>query len=238
MGVMLIILPALLNGQEAYGTPALQNPAFQKACTLVSMRCGLYSVRVFWSFKHFASLPLPGIRDPFLSETYGPSEQEVDSPRSLVVCLFSKPGALPFYIGKKTIALFDEPHLHPYLVDETPPWFSELQRGFGAAAFCGFITLLMTLLSHPFLKLKPVWIGLPWATFVVLTIMVHGVMHVEGRYGFPAIPLSLVSLFLGFQELRRRNPVVFGCWIVVMLVAAGMFIYQVHAWDRVTPVWN
>lgn len=234
-GVLAVIIPALLTGRAAYGRLALQNPQFVKECTQNCLRSGLFSVRVFWSFTHKSKEALPGIRDPFLFKTYG-TDPDVNSLGSLAEHLFSKPGAVPFYVGKKTIALFDEPHLQPYLAEETPHWFPPLQRGFETAAFCGFITLLLTLVARPFLKQEPLWIGLPWATLVVLLLMTHGVVQIEGRYGFPVIPFSLASLFLGFAEARRHGSRFLWCWLVALLIAAGVFIHQVRTWDGVIPV--
>ncbi len=235
-GIATIIAPALWNGRNVYGTPALQKPEFVKACSVSCLQSGLYSVRVFWSFTRHSKESLPGIRDPLLVENYEANKTDVQSPATLLKHLFSKPQVVPFYIGKKTIALFDEPHIQPYLAEETPPWFSLLQRVFATGSFCGLIALLVSLVTQIFSKRPQSWIGFPWAVFVVFLLMTHGVVQIEGRYGFSAIPLCLASLFLGYSQARQLGTRFTCYWALTILIAAGIFLYQVTAWDHVAPV--
>jgi hypothetical protein len=235
-GIAAVIVPALRNGQAAYGTPALQNPEFTRECTISCMRSGLYSVRVFWSFTRRSKEPLPGIRDPYLARCYQENQQSVQSLAGLLGHLFTKPAAVPVYIVKKTIALFDEPHVQPYYAEETPEWFSSIQRVFETMAFCGLVALLITFTLILLGKHDQPWIGPMWSMLAIFLLMTHGVVQVEGRYGFPVIPLCLTSLFLGYAQARRHGPYYLLGWSFILIIAAAVFLLQVTSWDRVVPV--
>ena len=234
-GTLAVIIPALARGFTVYKTPSLQNPGFVKACSGASMQSGLSSVRVFWSDSNISKDPLPGVKDPFLLAMYG-DDKEVHSIGSLLKCLCKKPFAIPIYLGKKTIGLFDEPYLQPYSVDLTPDWFTALQRAFELPAFCGFLALIILAFSMQFQKNAPESISLPWVALLATLMCTHLVMHIEGRYGFPAVPFSIAALFLGFAGARKAGRQAFIAWVIALTMAASLFLYQVHAWDLVVPV--
>lgn len=231
---LVLILPTMKSVWDEYGSVGLQDKAFVERSGL-SMQIGLSSVRVYWSGKYVSYDAAPGIRDPYLEKTYR-EKCAVDSVASLTACLLSEPQALPLYFGKKALALFDVPHLQPYAVDLTPAWFVPLERIFGVAAFCGFISLFIMAGSHLLQhSSKHTWIGLPWAALVLTLMLLHTLLHVEGRYGLPAVPFSIPSLFLGFAAARQAGRRFFGWWFLAISVSAACFVYQVNNWDSVTP---
>lgn len=235
VAALCLILPAMWNVWEAQGGIGLQDKGFVQKSVHGSMQIGLSAVRVYWSNKNPSQNPLPGIRDPYLDEVYG-KKCTVDSASSLVLCLLSQPQALPLYFAKKTIGLFDAPHLQPYAVDLTSDWFVPLERVFGTAAFCGFISLIIMTGAHLFSGLRPAWIELPWAVLVLIFILCHTLMHIEGRYGFPVVPFCLPSFFLGFAGARQAGRRFYLWWLLTIFIAAGCFIYQIYSWDSIVPV--
>lgn len=124
-------------------------------------------------------------------------------------------------------------HLQPYAVDSTPGWFAPIQRGFQILAFCGFVSLVGLCLGQVFLNKDGVGLSLPWAGFVAGLLFLHSLMHVEGRYGFPAVPFSIMALVLAFSASRNAGPVYFRAWAAVMAISAAVFLWQVYSWDAV-----
>jgi hypothetical protein len=234
MAALVLILPVMWHVWESDGSIGLQNEAFVEKSVAVSMQSGLSSVRVFWSGQYESQEPIPGIKDTYLDEVYG-KKCSVDSVASLALCLFSQPQALPLYFGKKTIALFDVPHIQPYAVDLSPGWFVPLERIFGAAAFCGLVSLLIMAGLHLLSGPRPVWIGLPWTVLVLTLLLLHTLLHIEGRYGFPVVPFCLTALFLGFAGARQAGRKFYIRWLLAVLVAAVCFMYQTYSWDFVAP---
>lgn len=226
------ILPAATNCTAAFGALCIRNPSFVRTATQDSLQLGLSSVRVFWSSHDRSPDTMPGLKDPFLVENYG-SRCRADSLGSLVACLVSRPRALPVYIAKKTMALFDVPHVQSYAVDQTPPWFTRLQRLYEVTAFPGLAALLITAVFYLKRKGKGdvVWIGLPWFALTLTAVLTHSVFHIEGRYGFPVLPFALSSLIFGFAEARRWGRRARIVWLLSMTGAAVVFMWQIQTWD-------
>lgn len=196
MGIAMLIpiSPSITRMYQSQGTIGIQNKDFYKTASQDTLQAGLSHVRVYWSQLHFSQDPFPGIKDQLLEKNYG-SRCKVTSLSSLSTCLLSKPLAIPFYFGKKTMALFDVPHLQSYAIDVTPTWFTNMQRVFEIIPFCGFISLLISFVTRPFLTRKTVWVGFPLSIFTLALVFMLSLCHIEGRYGFTAIPLSVASLF-------------------------------------------
>jgi hypothetical protein len=231
LATLVMITPTVSQMYQSQGTLALQNETFVQTGIQDSLQNGLSAVRVYWP-DDYTDIKghLPGIRDPLLDETYG-RICHVDSLGSLAGCLFSHPLIIPFYLGKKAIALFDIPDLETFAIGRSPVWFKPLERLFAAAAFCGFISLVIL----PFLTKKPVWIGLPWTAWALVLMAMHLTLHIEGRYSLGLVPLSLTSLFLGFADARQAGDRFFKLWLTAMIFAAGLFLYQVYSWDAIPP---
>jgi hypothetical protein len=230
VGVLVFIVPALTLGYRTYHTPCLQDPAFVKAAVPASLSSGLTSVRVFWSQKPSPD-PLPGVKDPLLVAAFG-KDQKVESLGALGKLLLKKPSIAPIYLGKKTIALFDVPHLNPYAVRVTPKWFPPLQRLFEIPAFCGFLSLIVLALLKVFRHPRNLP-DLPLFAFAIGIYLTHVFLHIEGRYSFPLVPFSISALFLGFAEAKKAEWKIQWCWIIFLGLGAIVFLCQVLAWDSV-----
>ena len=231
-GMLAVILPALETGRSAFGTPCLQSPEFVKSSSAGCMQAGLSAVRVFWSAKKGSDQePLPGVRDPYLAKKFKDTKS-IESLGGLLAYLSTSPLASLLYFGKKLIALFDEPYLQPYAVDQTPNWFTLAQRVFEVAAFCGFSAMLFWIVAGPLLKLEWELLPLPWIGLVMVLLLTHSIMHIEGRFGFAVIPFSIAALFLGYGQARKAGGRVFIAWSGTMILAAIVFVWQVLAWDR------
>ena len=234
MATLTLILPAMWNVWEMQGTVGLQNKDFVQVSVHDSMQRGLSAVRVYWPAGDATQDPLPGVRDPYLDAVYG-EECTVDSVFSLATCLLSQPHALPAYFVKKSIAIFDVPHIQPYALELTPDWFVPLERVFGTVSFCGLISVLVMICSRSSGRQKSPWIGGEWVALVLALTLLHSLLHIEGRYSFPLVPFLLPSLFLGFSAARKAGRRFYMGWLLSIFVAGMCFVYQVSIWDTLPP---
>jgi hypothetical protein len=162
---------------------------------------------------------------------------------SLTGCLLSQPLALPGFMVKKWIGLFDHYRFTPYLEEATPIWLISLSRLYDVFSWIGFSLVLLLSVQVIFYKeykkaiteklvtpLTPLFL---FVYFVVLLAQ-HTALHTEDRYGFQLIPLALSTLLIYFEMLRRylHN---YRKWLptgIYCLLAGIVFFFQVRAWDQ------
>lgn len=237
MSTLIILTPSFYYTQQKYGHIGIRNTNLVEEIYSKDLQAGLSAVRVFWSRKYISANPIySGIHDPLLMREYGLKCNVVSLPE-ILKCLFEKPKFVPVFIFKKMIGLFDDPQLQPYIVDFTPRWFILWQRVFGMLSFCGFLSLIYITILNIFYKNKTFAIDLPLSMFMCTLIGVHMILHIEGRYGFSVIPLSITALFLSFtyaKELEKRRSL--AIWMCILTISGMLFLYQTHHWDLTPPM--
>jgi hypothetical protein len=231
----LFLLPSALKCRSTYGKVCLQNPIFSGQAAGDSLQLGLVTYRTYWSVRSPSPSTIVIPQDFALVEAWRSTcdISEVSGPSSWSRCIFSRPFYIPIYGAKKVIALFDHLFLHPYATDVTPTWVIGLNRLFGVLAFVGFLFSLG--LSVLFFRRRN-FAAFFTFIFPTLILLFQVPMHVESRYGFPAVPIALVSLVWGFQYAYSYGRKALVGALVLALLFAGVFFGQVRAWDRMDPV--
>lgn len=245
-GFFVTLLPSTINCSNKYGSVCLQSPkTFDSALHIQS---GLRGARVLWRQSDRLPDPIPVLTDELMYESFY-KQCRIDSvigadKNSFTGCLLATPHAVPFFLLKKWIGLFDYFRFTPYLEARTPNWLQLLSRFYGMVAWIGLCFSLVLLCrfalirkkieasnSH-YLNLDLIFIS----TYSLIMLAQHTVLHPEERFGFPLIPMCVVVFFVmadKFLSERHRVQsfelyffVLYGC------MASGVFAWQVKAWDH------
>jgi hypothetical protein len=142
---------------------------------------------------------------------------------------------LPLYFGKKTIALFDNPHLNAYasFITSTPVWW--WNRLFGGLGFAGFACLVLLAAWSAARRDLPFQVLLPLLYLAAYYVLIL-IPHIEARFGFPFVPASFVALTIAVKEAFRSPGVRRAVVVGVIAAACIVFLAQTVAWDRVDPL--
>lgn len=154
-------------------------------------------------------------------------------PRSIIECYARNARLLPFYFGKKLIALFDNHHLNAYAAYITAPWQRGYNRLFGLAGFVGyFCGIGIVAVSIARRRLIPGFV--PIVAYVLGYTATSLVPSVEARYGFPLVPLSIVALSLWLQWMYHERQMLWPrlLTLAILVSLAVVFIIQTTIWDR------
>lgn len=230
-GMALLLTPSMITCQNAHGRICMQNPNFSAPAAANSLQMGLLYFRTYWSVRTRwpeSQIVIPADASMSVHWETACSIGSVTGPRQWLSCVFSKPLYLPVYIGKKLIAVFDSFSLHPYASDVTTASVRRYSRFFGALSFVGFfyaIWLLGMAVSR-----RKLWEALI-LLFPILSLIFQIPMHVEGRYSFPAVPLSLMCLFWVLPMAYRKGRREFTAAVLAGLIIGGTFLIQTHLWD-------
>ncbi|HEY8101355.1 MAG TPA: hypothetical protein VIF82_11430 [Burkholderiaceae bacterium] len=243
-----ILMPFVHNCTGKFSTVCLQNPhTFEST---LSAQVGLKGTRTLWSKVPVNKDPegIPTLPDDTMVKNYyrrchltaivGLQES------SLTGCLLSRPLALPAYVVKKWMGLFDHFRFTPYLDLKTPLWILWLSRAYDVLAWIGLALIFIT----PFKATRrlsgfssdgfSISNITPVLLFAYSLIMLaqHTLLHVEERYGFPLIPVCAVALIAYCEAVARqkqsidwRKTIPLGLYC---LFVAALFIIQTIIWDH------
>lgn len=253
LGCALVVAPMYFNCTQKYGHfCALYAPP---GVFVEIAQAGLRGARVLWHKKPMVGLgDVPVLPDEFMVENfYNRCRLQtivgIDT-SSLTGCLASRPLALPVYVVKKWIGLFDHFRFTPYLEAVTPqwamtpPWLRWLSRAYDSLSWVGlalfFLALAQLLRQRSELNLKGMLVNniafVLLVTYSMAMLAMHTALHVEDRYGFPVIPLCAVVLAIyaertvaKFRTSGWRSVVPLGLYCAL---AWAIFITQIVLWDR------
>lgn len=229
-GCLLTLAPYSARCGQKYGGVCLQSP---KAFDPVPVaQIGLRGARTLWSKTSGAPAEIPTLPDDTLVRNYAQRCQLTSlvgvSDTSLTGCLLSRPLALPAYVLKKWIGLFDHFRFTPYLEDHTPPWLRLLSRAYSALAWTGFALCFVVLAQAARRGGRPEALpaavpaavpaaatgALPWAAgnpplvllaaYSALMLAQHTIIHVEERYSFPLLGLCALALLVSGEKAADR----------------------------------
>ena len=244
IGLILILAPFYLNCSHKYGSICLQSP--QTFGAVGSAQSGLRGARTLWQKKSPLQYEkdIPTLQDKIMLDNYY-SRCHLASifgiaDSSLTGCLISRPLALPAYIGKKWIGLFDHFRFTPYLELFTPFWLTWLSRAYDSLVWLGFAIFLLVPFQKQFTIKKEVLINnttpLILVVYSLVTLAQHTIFHIEDRYSFPMIPLCTVMLVVcvekiieNYRGLNFRSITLFSLYCIL---AWTMFITQIIVWDH------
>lgn len=244
-GALLVLAPYAMNCNAKYGKWCVQSPATGDIAA--SMQAGLRGARTLWAMSPEIPGAAPVLADSVMLENFyarcSVSTLFGFDESSLTGCLTARPVAATALVFKKWIGLFDHFRFTPYLENDTPVWLVWLSRGYDTLAWVGlFLTFhAMVRLAMPGARreMRRVMLenasGAFLVTFSIVMLAQHTALHVEDRYGFPVLPLCAVVLIM-YGECAIRNYRQTGLRPVlpllsVCVLAAGLFLWQVQAWD-------
>ena len=243
-----LIAPSAYHCEQKYGKWCQQNPSTFNA--VASAQAGLKGARTVWNKGGINPAPegVPTLPDSIMFNNYYHrchlSSIVGLGDTSLTGCLLARPLALPAYVVKKWIGLFDHFRFTPYLEDHTPTWLLWLSRAYDSIAWAGLalaFVILIKVARRParhhlknFLisNITPVVLGV----YSVVMLAQHTILHTEDRYGFPLIPLCTVIFFnygeAAVLQLRLGRWPMLASAAIVCLVAVTIFITQIVSWDQ------
>lgn len=251
-GCLLTLAPSGIACSQKYGSACLQSP---KAFHPVPVaQIGLRGARTLWNKTTGQPGEIPTLPDDTMVRNYAERCQLTSlagiADTSLTGCLLSRPLAVPAYLVKKWIGLFDHFRFSPYLEDDTPPWLRAFSRSYSLLAWAGF-ALCFAVLAQALRRSGRAAI-VPWAVgnpplvlltaYSVLMLAQHTIIHVEERYSFPLLGLCALALLAAGEKavdryraagwrgeggLRSLWPLALYC-----ALALGLFLTQITLWDR------
>jgi hypothetical protein len=246
-GCVLVLSPWWAHCMRDHGSVCLQYPSF---VAVQSAQAGLRGARTVWAKPVTAKDEIPTLTDPLMMENYGArcalTAIAGVGTSSLTGCLLSRPLAIPVFVIKKWIGLFDHFHFTPYVETATPLWLRWLSRTYDSLAWAGF-ALSLALAARAvrrYSKAAAATLAVSHASEVLLVVysgvmlLVHTALHVEDRYSFPFVPLCAVVLIAcaerGVAAWRLSGPRAIAKPAAFCTLAIAIFLAQIVAWDR-TP---
>jgi len=245
LGSVLVLMPFSQNCMQKYGTVCLQSPTTFNF--VESAQSGLRGARIQWQKMHLSPGHTPILPDTFMYSRFAQkcNVQHIVGidQTSLTGCLLSQPMALPVFLVKKWMGLFDHYRFTPYLENITPGWLMSLTRFYDVLAWIGFSLVVLLPFQVAFSRehrasfneklvtpLTPLFL----ISYSVSLLLQHTALHTEDRYGFPLIPLALITLAIYFEKLRQHWHAYRTWWPIGIycLLAGIVFLAQVRSWDR------
>ena len=245
LGCLATVAPFASNCTQKFGEVCLQSmvPEFSK-----DAQAGLAGARTLWARGYTDDGLIRTLPDETMVANYAARCHLTSvlgfTDTSLTGCLLSRPLAIPAYVGKKWIGLFDHFRFTPFLEDHTPIWLRWLSRAYDSLAWTGlalfFFSMIRMAKQESRSRLKALLIDniTPTLLTVYSLIMLtqHTIMHVEDRYGLPVVPLCATVLVIYGEraitqyrsfEWRNHGPIVVYCCL-----AWATFIGQIIIWDH------
>ena len=245
LGCAILVTPFVSNCTQTYGHVCLQTmvPDFSK-----DAQSGLAGGRTLWSRGYTETGIIRTLPDQTMATNYA-SRCNLTSfvgitENSLTGCLLSRPLAVPAYIGKKWVGLFDHFRFTPFLEEQTPGWLRWLSRAYDSLSWIGFALLLFSILRMATpqgrSQIKSIIVeNIAPAILICYSLLLlgqHTFIHIEERYGFPIIPLCATALIMyieqGIQQYRSFNWRNHGPLILYCSIAWATFITQIIIWDN------
>jgi hypothetical protein len=247
VGSICVLLPFSQNCMQKYGVVCLQSPSTFNF--IESTQSGLRGARISWQKMHLSPGHTPILPDNFMYSRFAQKcevQHLLGTDRtSLTGCLLLQPAALPLFLVKKWMGLFDHYRFTPYLEENTPAWLIFVTRLYDALAWVGFslfaLFALQATISKQYRtslkeKLGKHLSSLFLITYSIVLLAQHTVLHTEDRYGFPLIPLALVTLMIHLERLHL-NSSAYQTWVprgIYCLVTGIAFVMQIREWDQST----
>lgn len=246
VGCLIVLTPFLENCKEKYGQLCLQSP--KAVDVYLSVQEGLRGARILWSKQPDSGGKFPMVSDTIMLENFYRQCQITSivglNDESFTGCLLARPLALPAFVVKKWIGLFDHFRFTPYLENLTPTWLSILSRSYDSLAWVGLALSFLSIgrIRHESVKsnLMGMLINQTSIAFLLsysITMLAqHTALHTEERYGFPLLPLCAVTAFI-YVEQSVETYRTYG-WLRLVpllgfcLLALAVFIVQISAWDE------
>jgi hypothetical protein len=232
---LLLLLPAALHCQSRFGTLCLIDPAMYAGSLEPSLVTGLDSPRQYWS-GHTTPDEQNGtcgpgcwtLRDATLTATWA-THCDIDAQRfgyGLPLCFATRPDLGLLFLAKKTLAVYDSYQYQPYTVDRTPAWARAWSRPFSAFAYAGFVSAIASLLVFTWRRTAELPLLLAFLLTATLTFS-HSITHIEGRYGYGAVPGALLAAAWAWNATAYRRQI-----RLVIVALVTIFVLQTAAWDR------
>lgn len=243
LGAISVLLPSLLNCTQRFGTLCIQSPSTFNP--MLSAQDGLRGARVLWTLPNDIPGSLPMLTDDSMFRNYYEKCQLRSffgmTPTSFTGCLLAEPGAIPGFLLKKWIGLFDYFRFTAYMETTTPPWLRVLSRAYGAIGWLGFclsfIVAVGVIMRGKVSTLKEYALQnlgvLLLVVYSTILLAQHTVLHTEERYGFPLLPLS-VAVFFMIAERATRIAVARHLFALVVfcLAVIAVYVFQTLFWDK------
>lgn len=245
LGCFAMMAPFVSNCAQKYGGLCVQSmvPEFPQ-----DAQAGLMGARTLWARGYtntgvIRTLPDETMVANFSSRCQLTSLLGLDE-SSLTGCLLARPFAIPAYVGKKWIGLFDHFRFTPFLETQTPYWLRWLSRAYDSLSWVGlslfFLSVITVAREEARARLKSLLadsITPALLTVYSLTMLAqHTIMHIEERYGLPLIPLCATVLVMygeraihKFPAFQRRTD---GMLLLYCCLAWATFIGQISIWDN------
>lgn len=222
-GLAVIVGLGVRNCWIKYKTVCTSDPGFMQMVVPPSLNMGVNSPRYYTSFQ--PSLRGVAPSDPFMGRHFGGCP--IVTIRDLFICYTHDPVALPVFMAKKVIGLFDNFYLNAYAFDLTLQWIRILNRTFGMIGFLGFLSALYCLVFWKKYRDQGVLI---LAAAICIHVFVCIQFHIESRYGFPIVPCAFLTLgfVLRTIQIKWNQPVL---WIFA--IGSILFWTQTLIWDGI-----
>ena len=247
LGCLATVAPFASNCTQKFGEICLQSmvPGFPQ-----DAQAGLAGGRTLWARGYTDDGLIRTLPDETMVANYATRCHLTSllgfTDTSLTGCLLSRPLAIPAYVGKKWIGLFDHFRFTPFLEDHTPFWLRWLSRAYDSLSWTGlalfFFSMIRMAKQESRSRLKTLLIDNISPTLLTVYSLFllgqHTIMHVEDRYGLPVVPLCATVLVIYGEraisqyrsfEWRNHGLVVFYCCL-----AWATFIGQIIIWDGAT----
>lgn len=215
-------------------------------------QAGLLGGRVLWEVPNATTDVVPVLPDAFMVSHFHEACRLTSiagsSDSSLIGCLLRRPLAMPVYVVKKWIGLFDHFRFTPYLEQRTPAWLCWLSRGYDLLFWLGLLLGPAWILSRGAraARLRTA-LGrdvalLSLCAFSLVMLAEHTVLHAEDRFSLPLLPLCALSLVAYLERsiarARAHAPGLRPLYALAIYLLAGATLYgwQILAWDAQVPL--
>lgn len=235
---VIVLAPRIIACGIQAGHPCVVTPHDVRTLTPFLLQVGQKSARVYTQVTPDGAGHIVIASDPFLKSFADHCPIGDESPMmDLLRCYGKNILRMPVYFLKKGIGLFDNYHLNTYATQVTPLPVKIMNRAFGAAAFGGFILLILfwgnLLLHRRWKNVLLTLLLLPIAYFFISLPL-----SIESRYGLFLAPIGIAAAIMTVQKSgtmktwTRSGPLL--CLALCMLI----FFVQTAVWDAAdtTPV--
>ncbi len=148
---------------------------------------------------------------------------------SQMKCLAANAPLVPVYVLKKTIAFFDQNHMHSYAGFITTPHTAFWYRIYSASSFVGFFVFLSVVPGQWKRQRHLFAASMLLLSYYGLTIL----LHIESRFAFPLVPVALFCCTWGIEDMLKHKRYVL--LTICALLAVGFFA-QIYYWDSYDPL--
>ncbi len=235
---VIVLAPRIIACAAQAGYPCVVTPLDARVLTPFLLHVGQKSARVYTQVTPDGAGHIVIASDPFLQSFADHCSIGETSPLAdLLRCYAKNIVRMPVYLTKKSIGLFDNYHLNTYATQVTPLPVKMMNRAFGAAAFGGFLLLILSwgnLLLHR--RWKNVMLTL--LLFPIAYFFISLPLSIESRYGLFLAPPGIAAAIWTIQRSSRRTGWSRTAPLLCLSLCAILFLTQTGAWDALdtTPV--